>query len=221
MSVHISSRAWTHPVGDPIAKLVYLKLADHANDNGECWPSRRTITRDCEVSISTYKRKLSYLIERGFVAKVERHDPSGRQTSNFYVLPKALSDVRAADVRSDDSYDGSKRSTGEPPEGPSLNQGEGANLNPSPLGADLLKSIDELGPSKSQRIRWLQNPELTQAWIRKAMATPEIRNPAAFVDAQVKNGNEPEQAKPPRPSWKGSGNCTHQGCEGLEVCRFD
>jgi hypothetical protein len=231
MSVHISSRVWTHTVGDPLAKLIYVRLADSANDAGECWPKRRTIARDCETSVRTVERKIEYLVEHGFVAKSARFR-GGRRTSNLYILVKAKSEL-GDDGSSDGSNDGSSLPLSDAPMGDTESEASLVTQSPlngtsgdteSPLNEidpDLLKSIDDLKPSRSQRDRWVENPELTAAWIRKAMATPGIRNPAAFVDAQVKNGNEPEPTKPPRPSWEGSGNCTHQGCEGLDRCRFD
>ena len=38
MSMRLTSEAMLLKVGNPVRKLVLLKLADQANDNGECWP---------------------------------------------------------------------------------------------------------------------------------------------------------------------------------------
>jgi hypothetical protein len=35
-------------VGNPLRKLVLLKLADNASDQGECWPSYQYIADQCE-----------------------------------------------------------------------------------------------------------------------------------------------------------------------------
>ncbi|MFS1524472.1 helix-turn-helix domain-containing protein, partial [Microbulbifer sp. 2304DJ12-6] len=37
-------------VGNPLRKLVLLKLADNANDQGECWPSYQHVADQCEIS---------------------------------------------------------------------------------------------------------------------------------------------------------------------------
>ena len=46
----LSSWAWQQEVDDPSAKLVLVKLADSANDDGVCWPSHRKLARDCGLS---------------------------------------------------------------------------------------------------------------------------------------------------------------------------
>ena len=38
MSMNLTAQAMQIKVGNPIRKLVLLKLADQANDKGECWP---------------------------------------------------------------------------------------------------------------------------------------------------------------------------------------
>lgn len=39
MSIAIMSAVWNTYDGTPARKLVLLALADHANDEGVCWPS--------------------------------------------------------------------------------------------------------------------------------------------------------------------------------------
>lgn len=88
MSVHVSSWAWQQAVGDDGAKLVLLKLADSANDDGIAWPSRSTLLVECECgSEDTIKRRLRRLRELELILTVPWYDPSGRQTSSMYVLP--------------------------------------------------------------------------------------------------------------------------------------
>jgi hypothetical protein len=90
MSVHVSSWAWRQRVGDDGAKLVLLKLADSANDDGVAWPKRRTLLEECEAGgEATVKRRLKKLRDLELVIVVPWFDPSGRQTSSMYVLPHA------------------------------------------------------------------------------------------------------------------------------------
>jgi biotin operon repressor len=49
--------------GNPIRKLVLIKLADNANDNGECWPSYQHIADHCECSRSAVREHIEALIE--------------------------------------------------------------------------------------------------------------------------------------------------------------
>lgn len=87
MSVHVTAWVWLQQVGDPEAKLVLLKLADQANDDGECWPSQRTIAAAVEASVSTVKRRLSYLVARNLLIVEERAREGGLRTSNLYTVP--------------------------------------------------------------------------------------------------------------------------------------
>lgn len=47
MSMELMVKAMKIRVGNPLRKLVLIKLADNASDQGECWPSYpgRLLTR--------------------------------------------------------------------------------------------------------------------------------------------------------------------------------
>jgi len=49
MSMLLTAQAMKLKVGNPTRKLVLLKLADNANDKGECFPSYQHIADHCEV----------------------------------------------------------------------------------------------------------------------------------------------------------------------------
>jgi hypothetical protein len=88
MSVHVSSWAWKQSIGDDGAKLVLLKLADSANDDGVSWPSRETLLSETGAGHEdTIKRRLRKLRELGLVISVPWNDSNGRQTSSMHVLP--------------------------------------------------------------------------------------------------------------------------------------
>lgn len=92
MSNKVVNWVWMQRVGDAEAKLILLKLADQANDDGECWPSRRTIAEACETSVSTVTRSVRYLITWGFISVVERQRDDGARSSNLYRFPKYTAD---------------------------------------------------------------------------------------------------------------------------------
>lgn len=81
MSVHVSAWAWRQKVEDASAKLVLVKLADNANDEGIAWPSRKTIADETELSLRTLVRKVQYLEEKGLVDVQRRW-----RSSNVYRL---------------------------------------------------------------------------------------------------------------------------------------
>lgn len=73
----------------PRARLVLNCLALHSNKEGQCFPSIKTIAKECGYSVNTVKRALDDLVEAGFVVKEARFDTErkhGGQTSNLYTL---------------------------------------------------------------------------------------------------------------------------------------
>lgn len=72
-------------VGNPLRKLVLLKLCDNANDKGECWPSIQHIADQCEVSRRSVINHLQALVDIGFVRVVNRAR-NGEKISNLYVI---------------------------------------------------------------------------------------------------------------------------------------
>lgn len=66
-------------------KLILLKLADNANDQGYCWPSYNHIADMCEIDKRTAMRHIKVLIELGYVEKELRPGKNGN-TSNMYLL---------------------------------------------------------------------------------------------------------------------------------------
>lgn len=63
-----------------------LKLADQANDYGECWPAQRTIARECGMSRATVQRKLDELKDRGLLEVLLPGDHGRDHSSNVYRL---------------------------------------------------------------------------------------------------------------------------------------
>lgn len=83
MSIHFMSAAFKTEVGNSGMKLVLLKLADSANDRGECWPSYQHIADQCELGRSTVKRYIKQLQSMGIVGIESRNDG---KSSNMYHL---------------------------------------------------------------------------------------------------------------------------------------
>jgi predicted transcriptional regulator len=69
MSLHYTSQAWKTPVTDFKAKLVLLKLADNANDQGIAWPHIETIVSDTSLCRSSVFRALDKLEELGLITR--------------------------------------------------------------------------------------------------------------------------------------------------------
>ncbi|HFV2381373.1 TPA: helix-turn-helix domain-containing protein, partial [Escherichia coli] len=61
------------------------KLADNANDNGECWPSYQHVADQCEVSRSTVKSHIRALEEMGLLKREFRRKGELNQSNVFYL----------------------------------------------------------------------------------------------------------------------------------------
>jgi hypothetical protein len=86
MSMELMVKAMKARVGSPLRKLVLIKLADNANDMGECWPSYQHIADQCEMSRRSVMSHIETLCKGGLVRKeIRKGGPKGN-SSNIYVL---------------------------------------------------------------------------------------------------------------------------------------
>ena len=113
MSIKMMFSAMNIKVGKPSAKLVLLKLADNANDKGECWPSFQNIADVCEMSRRSVIDQIEHLIGLGLISKTERKGPKGN-SSNLYIL--TLGGEKSAPPPSENSALGGEKSAPPPSE---------------------------------------------------------------------------------------------------------
>lgn len=85
MSLMMMTEAFKVKVGNPARKLVLVKLADNANDQGECWPSYGHIAKECEMGKSTVRAHIKALQDAGFLTIKNRRNGELNQ-SNLYQL---------------------------------------------------------------------------------------------------------------------------------------
>ncbi|WP_337194168.1 helix-turn-helix domain-containing protein, partial [Citrobacter werkmanii] len=85
MSMMLMVKAMQIKVGNPLRKLVLLKLADNASDQGECWPSYQYIADQCEISKRSVMSHIDDLCQSGLLKKVFRKGTKGNST-NIYIL---------------------------------------------------------------------------------------------------------------------------------------
>ncbi|NHB89575.1 helix-turn-helix domain-containing protein [Photorhabdus tasmaniensis] len=86
MSMNLMAHAMSVKVGNPLRKLILLKLADNANDQGECWPSIPYIGEQCEMSERSVQNHIKQLVKDGFLWIEERKSENGLNRSNVYHL---------------------------------------------------------------------------------------------------------------------------------------
>ena len=93
MSMLLMVQAMKVKVGSAARKLVLLKLADNANDEGLCWPSYENIAAHCEMDRRTVMRHIKTLSTDGFLSITHRkREDSKLNKSNVYQLTLAGGD---------------------------------------------------------------------------------------------------------------------------------
>ncbi|HBZ2630508.1 TPA: helix-turn-helix domain-containing protein [Klebsiella pneumoniae] len=84
----LMAKAMGVKVGNSLRKLVLIKLADNANDKGECWPSYQHIADQCECSKSAVRNHIDALEDMGLLKRENRVGVNNGKgnTSNVYYL---------------------------------------------------------------------------------------------------------------------------------------
>lgn len=98
-------------VGNPLRKLVLIKLADNANDKGECWPSYQHIADQCEIGRSTVKNHIRSLEDMGMLRREFRRNGDLNQSNLFYLtldnpIKRPTENSRASDDLGQDMPEG-------------------------------------------------------------------------------------------------------------------
>ena len=88
MSMQLMAYAMSLKVGNPLRKLVLLKLADNANDKGECFPSYQHIADQCEISRRAVMGHIQALEKAGYLKIKRRKNGKENQSNVFYLTLK-------------------------------------------------------------------------------------------------------------------------------------
>lgn len=85
MSIKLMSLAWDADL--PLAeKAVLLCLCDHANDDGECWPSMARVARRSSMSERTAQRAIKGLRDKGILS----WDDAPGRSHKFSIDPRRI-----------------------------------------------------------------------------------------------------------------------------------
>ncbi len=87
MSVHISS-ACKKLEYRGAKREVLLEFADHANDDGICWPSRGRIMYNTGLSESAVKQQMKELRDAGVLVVVDQHEGGRGKVPIYKVCPE-------------------------------------------------------------------------------------------------------------------------------------
>lgn len=92
VSVKVSERVWKDTTQSGVTLLVLLALADHANDEGVCWPSQSTLAARCRCGIRSVKLAIQTLVEKEDIEVLKQGGTfkNGKYTHSIYSLKKYL-----------------------------------------------------------------------------------------------------------------------------------
>lgn len=104
MSVRAMTWAWeqdgttpSHPRPiTPVQKLVLMRLGDHANDEGICWPGKDHLAARCCCSKRTIDAAIAELVKRGLIRVKRRKNEDGTDAPNVYILSIRQGDLFAS-----------------------------------------------------------------------------------------------------------------------------
>ena len=71
------------------ARLVHLVLADHANDDGLCWPSQQRIAKRAGCSVEHVRTTVKQLVKDGFVEIIKSSTREGEPHHYKMLVPKS------------------------------------------------------------------------------------------------------------------------------------
>lgn len=89
MSMELMVKAMKIRVGNPLRKLVLIKLADNASDQGECWPSYRSVNAAVE-HLRALEKKGVITIKRGVARGITLHTAVKDDDSEAVGIIRAL-----------------------------------------------------------------------------------------------------------------------------------
>ncbi|ELX2110437.1 helix-turn-helix domain-containing protein [Escherichia coli] len=198
MSMELMVKAMKIRVGNPLRKLVLIKLADNASDQGECWPSYQHIADQCEISKRSVMNHIAALCDSGMVKKVTRKGEKGN-SSNIYLLHlDGAGDSLGGSANN--SLSGAANSLG------SAGVAPGGSAGDSPRTSHSFEPVKEpvnepiaVGASVDESVRVRSNrpeysPEFEQAWLAYPKRAGGNSKSAAFKawKARLNEGVNPE-----------------------------
>lgn len=151
MSMELMVKAMKTKVGNPLRKLVLIKLADNANDMGECWPSYQHVADQCEIARSTVKSHIRELEKAGLVRREYRRKGELNQSNLFHL-----------------TLDGGASPA---PRGGAADDLPRAAENPGGAADDLPRSADDLGGGAADDPRTSHSFESVKEPVTEPVAT--------------------------------------------------
>ncbi|EPS5421679.1 TPA: helix-turn-helix domain-containing protein [Klebsiella michiganensis] len=206
MSMDLMVQAMKIRVGNPLRKLVLLKLADNASDLGECWPSYQHIADQCEISKRSVMNHIEALCESGLITKELRTGPKGNSSNVYQLNLRSAGDSLGGGAnRSLHGEGDSPGSAGDSPGSAGDSPGGGAGAAPrishsfEPVNESVNEPIKNTGASAkasapARPAKQDYSPEFETAWQAYPKRAGGNSKPGAFKawKARLKDGVKPE-----------------------------
>ncbi len=80
-------------------KFLLIALADHANDDGECYPSLSKIQKKCFFSRQGLINSINKIIKVGYVSKNKRARENGGNSSNLYQIHQNVINLKIEEAK--------------------------------------------------------------------------------------------------------------------------
>jgi hypothetical protein len=90
MSIKIMSWVLDYSPYEGKARLIHVVLADHANDEGLCWPSQKTIAHRAGCSVEHVRVTIKQMVADGFVSIIRASTREGQTHQYRLTVPKSL-----------------------------------------------------------------------------------------------------------------------------------
>lgn len=152
MSVRVMALVWDSTVPAP-ERFTLLALADRADEDGVCWPSRATLARKCRTSESTIRKHLKTLEAEGVLHIQSRRIEDRHNDSNMYRIDLA----KLKGLVDNDDHPARKTPTESRPTPteirPRVESAPGSNLGPPPT-----ESRPRGGPNKDGGVGRISDP---------------------------------------------------------------
>ena len=78
------SKAWEMPIPSG-QKMVLLALCDHANDDGECYPSQTKLAKKCSMSSRAISNHIKWLHDCGILESERRQTTNVRKSNRYFI----------------------------------------------------------------------------------------------------------------------------------------
>lgn len=172
MSMMLMVKAMRIRVGNPLRKLVLIKLADNANDLGECWPSHQHIADQCEISRRSVINHINKLEEMGLLRREYRTKNNEKQSNLYYLTldgEGSAGDSLPSERDAPPSAGGSLPSAGDTPP-PSAGDAHRTSHSPEPV----IEPVNESLKPKDRLIAFGVDKQVLEDFlaVRKAKRLP-------------------------------------------------